>query len=339
VVVDRFGVGNAMASSSGATRIWRLAHPDRRRVRLARWNSELWERLERDAGRPLRLHRGLLWRGGAAAEVAAALAAEDVPHECLDAAGQLARFPELVWEPDRPVVWQPEAGAVLAAEALSASGRLLAQAGGTLLEGREVRSVHQLPAGGVRVVTDDGSLDADVVVVAAGPWAQSLLSEVGIDVQLTPVLEQVTYMRGGEMPWQDRPCVIDVPNSGGSFGCYAMPTPGIGYKVGIDEPVRSFDPTSVDRRPDAVRERAAVDWVRAQIPAMDATPVRSEVCSWTDSPDGQFILDRVGDVVVGCGDSGQGFKFHPMLGELLADLADGTPTRPDAVEFDLTRFG
>ena len=91
--------------------------------------------------------------------------------------------------------------------------------------------------------------------------------------------------------------------------------------------------------PDPVRERAAVDRVRADIPGFDPTPIRSELCAWTDSPDGKFILDRVGDVVIGCGDSGQGFKFHPMFGEVLGDLAEGATPHADAGCFGVGRFG
>ncbi len=36
------------------------------------------------------------------------------------------------------------------------------------------------------------------------------------------------------------------------------------------------------------------------------------------------MLDRVGDVVVGVGLSGHGFKFVPAIGRRLADLADGS---------------
>jgi glycine/D-amino acid oxidase-like deaminating enzyme len=157
------------------------------------------------------------------------------------------------------------------------------------------------------------------------------------------VLEQVTYVRGGpssgEDGWQQRPCVIDVPADASSFGFYAMPTPGIGYKVGLDDPLRDFDPHDLDRSPDSEREREALDRVRLDLPGLDSTLVRSEVCTWTDSADGQFILDRLGDIVIGCGDSGQGFKFHPLFGEVIADLAEGKPGHPDTVGFSVSRFG
>ena len=336
--VDRFGVGNVMASSSGATRIWRLAHPDRERVRLAIRNAGLWRDLEHRSERQLLLERGLLWRGGEALQVAESLAAEGVAHEFLDEAGQHGRFPELQWQPDRPVVWQPEAGVVLAAAALSASLELFVNAGGRLVVDAVVTSVDQLTGGGVRVVTPERAYKADVVVVTVGPWAVDLLADLGIRVDLHPVLEQVTYVRGGDGPWESRPCLIDVPDEGGSFGLYAMPTPGVGFKIGIDEPIRDFDPTSLDRDLDPARERMTVDRVRQDIPGLDATPIRSEVCSWTSSPDDNFILDRVGDVVIGCGDSGQGFKFLPLIGEVLADLVDGQPPHADAESFGLRRF-
>jgi sarcosine oxidase len=35
------------------------------------------------------------------------------------------------------------------------------------------------------------------------------------------------------------------------------------------------------------------------------------------------VLDRVGPLVVGAGFSGHGFKFTPLVGRILADLADG----------------
>jgi glycine/D-amino acid oxidase-like deaminating enzyme len=48
-----------------------------------------------------------------------------------------------------------------------------------------------------------------------------------------------------------------------------------------------------------------------------------ERCVYDNTPDEDFILDRIGNVVVGCGTSGHGFKFGPLLGEWLAALATG----------------
>jgi len=52
--------------------------------------------------------------------------------------------------------------------------------------------------------------------------------------------------------------------------------------------------------------------------------VATERCVYDNSADADFVLDRAGSVVVGCGTSGHGFKFGPYLGELLADLAEQT---------------
>lgn len=52
-------------------------------------------------------------------------------------------------------------------------------------------------------------------------------------------------------------------------------------------------------------------------------------CTYTTTPDEDFILDRIGPVVIGAGFSGHGFKFTPVVGRILADLATGTRPAPD----------
>ncbi len=63
----------------------------------------------------------------------------------------------------------------------------------------------------------------------------------------------------------------------------------------------------------------------------------TERCVYDNAADGDFVLDRVGNVVVGCGTSGHAFKFGPLLGEILADLADGTGPAPGLERFSLRR--
>ena len=78
--------------------------------------------------------------------------------------------------------------------------------------------------------------------------------------------------------------------------------------------------------------------VRRLLPSLDPTPVATERCVYDNSADSDFILDRVGHVVVGCGTSGHGFKFGPLLGVLLADLAEGVTPEVDLRRFAIDRI-
>ena len=77
-------------------------------------------------------------------------------------------------------------------------------------------------------------------------------------------------------------------------------------------------------------------WARL-LPSLDPEPVATERCVYDNSIDADFVLDRVGRVVVGCGTSGHAFKFGPLLGELLADLAEGRQPEVDLDRFSLRR--
>lgn len=61
---------------------------------------------------------------------------------------------------------------------------------------------------------------------------------------------------------------------------------------------------------------------------------------YTTTPDEHFVLAKHPDhanVTVACGFSGHGFKFVPVIGEVLADLAiDGATSHPIAL-FDPAR--
>ncbi len=336
-VVDAHGVGNGLGSSAGATRLWRLAHPDRLRVRLAQRAVLAWERLERDSGRPLLLRRGLFWRGETATCVAAALTAEGVDHAWVDSPDVGRFFPGL--RPNgQPGCWQAEAGPVLAAAALAVQLARLTGAGGSVLEGRWVTQVVPSPSGVRLLLADNEPLDVDAVVVAAGPWTRELLPSLGVDLQLEPVLEQVAYVDGAP-GWVDLPCLYDGP-LGGEPGLYAMPTPGLGYKIGLDRPLRPFGFDDDDRTPDPGIDVAIAARVARDFAALQPSVRWSQVCSWTDSPDGRFVVDALHDgrVVLACGDSGEGFKFSALLGEVLADRVEGLAPDADLATFGLARF-
>jgi glycine/D-amino acid oxidase-like deaminating enzyme len=61
--------------------------------------------------------------------------------------------------------------------------------------------------------------------------------------------------------------------------------------------------------------------------------VDAKVCLYTNTPDKHFLIDRhprYDNVVFAAGFSGHGFKFAPLIGEILADLALTGRTRAEA---------
>jgi sarcosine oxidase len=94
----------------------------------------------------------------------------------------------------------------------------------------------------------------------------------------------------------------------------------------VDPDERSFDPdpAGVDR----VR-RYAGEWLPGLVPE----PASVTTCLYTTTPTEDFVLDRVGPVVVASPCSGHGFKFTPEIGRLVAGLAMGAP--PEVPRFTL----
>ena len=109
---------------------------------------------------------------------------------------------------------------------------------------------------------------------------------------------------------------------------YGLPTPDGGlFKVGRHQ---SSPPVALARaslQPDPDDDRPLAAAVARVLPRFGSRPVSSERCFYDNSPDENFVVDRVGRIVIGAGTSGHGFKFGPLLGEVLADLAQGLEPR------------
>lgn len=334
--VDRHGIASPVGSSAGLTRIVRVGHPDRHDVRLALRTWDLWRTLEERSGETLIDPVGLLVRGTEACGYVEAVCAEGGEAEEVDAAWVAERFPELTsWE--IPTAWLPQAGVLFARRALEVQAALARAAGAELATPERVLEIVPHDAG-VTVRTDRRTLEADRAVLAAGPWATTLLSELGLRLPLAPALGQVSYWRGGD--WARRPALIDYPVSG-RLGVYGLPTPEAGYKIGIDTgDEAAWDPDAGAWPPSAREEEVNVAWVAEYAPGLATDgPYGSERCPWTMTPDAGFAVGTHGPIAIAAGCSGHAFKFSPLFGELLADLAEGRALWADAAAWSFERFG
>jgi sarcosine oxidase len=337
LLLEQFGLGHARGSSHGATRIFRLSHPDPGYVRMAVLAGAAWGRLERAAGEELVVTTGGLDAGPAAEDCAPALAECDVEHAWLDAGQIRARFPGIAARPGERMLFQPDSGVCLAGRAVAALQRLAARDGVSI---RAHTPVLRVGTEGGRAVlhTPAGEISARVAVVTVGAWAQGLLAgAVDPAPKMTATLQQVRYFapRGESGPWPTliewpdaRPCWYTVPMAGGAPGVKVaahVPGPAVDPR---DGPFGEIDPGL---------EQEAAAYVAERLPGLDPAGLGPETCLYTMTADEDFVLDRAGPVVVGGGCSGHAFKFGPLLGEVLAGLALGTEPPAGLERFALRR--
>jgi sarcosine oxidase len=297
VVYEQFTIGNPHGSSHGRSRIFRLAYAEPEYVRLAQEALPLWRELEAESGETLLEFHGLVEVVSTLEEsTAQTLEACGVRWERLDREEAERRYPIHVPEGSFVVV-QPEAGIARADLALRGFARDL--------DVREETRIHP------------DEVDAEAVVVTAGPWVNELLDEP-LDVKTTR--ETVCYFRpdtGG----RPVPSVVSFKPGDHTHDMYSLADPEYGLKVGAHHAGPEADPNVAGGPEPELIERIAA-WARQIYLLADPEPVAAETCMYTTTPDQTFILERRGRVVVGSACSGHGFKFAPAVGEQLASLAE-----------------
>jgi sarcosine oxidase len=346
VGIDRFAVGHDRGSSHGATRIIRLGyfeHPSY--VPLLRAAYPMWRDLEARSGRSLLSITGIVEIGAPASELVAGTLRSSrlhgLAHEILDAQSLMKRFPAFRVPGDFIGVFQPDGGFVRAEPTVAALQALARDAGAELRTDAQVLGVEPR-RDGVRVLTQHGDIHAGCAIVTAGPWLKSLLPQLPVPIRVTRQVlgwfEPAAQPRG--LFAAVRFPVFLLQNPDGVY--YGFPADADGVKIAkhhhLDEAV---DPDRFDRTVSAADEAAIRMALKAHVPDADGRLLAAKTCLYTMTPDGDFILDRLPEfpqIVIASPCSGHGFKFAPVIGEILADLAVAGRTPHDISRFSLARF-
>lgn len=319
VVVDRFGPGHAATSSTGISRSIRTAYSHPFYVALARDALERWARLEALAGVQILHLTGQVDLGSDASlhAIAEAVASVGGAIEHRTNAELRMAFPELGRDTgDGLFHW--EAGTVLAEAGMRALRLAAIDAGVRLLVPERVVAIEA----DTRAVvwSDTHVVEADRVVIAAGPWTGELLRLIGITLPLAPAVAQVTFFDAPSMV--RRPGLVQWPDRG-DVGVYGHPVPGVGYKLAFDTGCEGWTPEVEEWVPHLEEEQRITAWLGRHMPDFPRKIAYSQRHPWTMTPDSDWLIDRRGVVVVACGCSGHAFKFGPALGPIVADVVEG----------------
>jgi sarcosine oxidase len=307
VLLEQASVGHERAGSKGASRIFRLGYTDARYVRMAMDARPLWRELEAEACVQLLAPTGQLTFGAGMDALFRAMSDAGASVQEMPAAEVRERFPGIAVRGD--ALYEPESAVIDAVATLTALKESVV----------DVLHDHMTVTGiaddgrQVRVTTDSRVVEAEIAVVCPGPWSSRLL---GLDTFAT--LEHTAYFRTRDDSVQELPIFIEFAEP----AAYGLPTRSLNaYKVALHHAGPSVDPDAEGLEPQIECVDAIARVVARLLPDLDPAPLAVETCMYDNTATEDFILERRGNVVIGAGTSGHGFKFGPLLGERLADLA------------------
>jgi glycine/D-amino acid oxidase-like deaminating enzyme len=322
--------GHHEGSSHGSARIFRRAYADALYVAMAGRARELWQELEIAADEVVMQQTGGIDHGRrrdprALGEV---LRAAGVPAALLNRREANLRWPGIAFA--GPVLFHGEAGVIDSERAVAAMVRCAVQGGAEWYAQTPVHAIERVAAG-VRLHLPDRSVLASTTVVAAGAWTGPLLADLVELPRLTVTQQQIFHF-----PRRDPGAAWPIFVHDDTLSVYGLPggraaTAGGVFPAGIK--VAEHDRgtvTTADTRTgivdDAARKRL-IGYVERNLPGLEPVPYAEATClyTWTDSAD--FLVDRIGPIIVCSPCSGHGAKFAPLIGELAADLALGRAAR------------
>ncbi len=320
VLLERFEPGHVRGASHGASRIFRYAYPDPFYVGLAVQSLQHWRDIEAATRKSLLTVTGGVDHGPGpeVGMIADALVAAGVPGEMLPPEEAAGRWPGLHFETQ--VLYHASGGRLDADQAVEAFQQLAAGSGAEVRHNARVTEIRP-GADRVEIIVDDEVMRAARVVVAVGAWTRRLLGGL-IDLPALQVTQEqpahFEQLVEGEWPSfihyrseQEAPFRM----------VYGLRTPGEGIKVGFHHAGPECDPDARDFAPEPTRHSALVDYVRKWVPGVDVDRLDPISCTYTTTSNADFVIDASGRIVVAAGFSGHGFKFAPIVGGMLADLA------------------
>jgi sarcosine oxidase len=336
---------HALGSSHGTSRIIREAYfEDPAYVPLVQEAYVQWRALEQECGQPLLTITGGITIGprDRAVIMGAVRSATEhgLPHELLTPREVAARYPGFRVPAGMVGLLEPNAGILQAAWSVATLREAAARRGADLHH-REPAIAYRCAGDGITVTTVGARYLAARLVITTGPWATELLADLRLPLTVKRVVNVHFRSTRPELFSRDR-CPVslwEVPE-----GCYyAIPgAPGDPLKLGRHDGGEICTPHTARREVEDAEVQTLQAIADTYLPGASGPVDRTVTCLYTLTPDQHFVVDthpQHPHVAFGCGFSGHGFKFAPVIGEILADLVLDGKTRRDVRFLSLARLG
>jgi sarcosine oxidase subunit beta len=188
------------------------------------------------------------------------------------------------------------------------------------------------------IQTDQGEIQAPVVIAATGPWTRPLLQQVGFDPPIETEYHQVAILRNApDMKGGGCACIDSVTAT------YFRSDATDKFLVGDFYGTRPVDPDNFPQRASETELEEIIERASHRVPKLENAEVMRGVTGVYDmTPDARPLLGQIpgADGLYLCaGFSGMGFKISPAIGLVMSELIlDGVGTTVDVSAFRPTRF-
>jgi len=358
LLLEQYDFANRFASSCGVSRMFRVMYSPEFMGRLAETTLGLWKEIEAASRVEILLQQPLLFYGDAEStvegnlgELKTIMATLGVPYSWYPTVADLMQgFP--VFRKGMPTdyvgVAQPNSAVIRADRSILAFESLARKAGAVLMNDQPAAITTISTEGPYRVSCPAGDFFTRRLILCPGAWTNKVLQPFDIQLDLKIWQMTVAYFQA-DVSHYNYPLWYEFgppvgPNAQQQL-FYGFPpdeAPGQ-IKVSADFTNNIYtDPEECTYRPDPKIISALGTFLTNRFNGVAAQPAQASTCLYTMTSDAQMILDRLPghpNVSIFTGGSGRGFKFTPLFGRILVELAMTGNSGYAISPFSITRRG
>jgi monomeric sarcosine oxidase len=357
-VLEQFEFFNQNGSSADFCRMWRVMYTGAYYAEMALKTSPLWDKLEAELGEKLIDKSGLLNFGidtpdtpeGTMEDAKKVMQKLNIPFTQLTSAQLMSQYPFKNLPSEYYGLYQANGGTINVQGVLRGYHKLAAAAGASLRAWEWVTGISP-SATYIDVETVKSTYRADKVIVCAGAFVNELLAPFAVKVNLeiwemTFAYYQVLDSAVKYPMWFQ---FEDTPASGGSslfYGFPSVPWARPGYlRLAVDFASQVSDSPTYRTNVPAVQDiHLTMDNIQRHMKGVSTQPTQMGTCLVPLVPDNGYVLDFAPPAVpnrenVIIATAGWAFKFAPMFGKLMAELAIDGETTWNIAPMSITRPG
>jgi sarcosine oxidase len=335
VGLEQFGRLHELGASSGRSRMIRKAYfEDAAYVPLLLRAYEAWRELEAESGEKILYETGVVMvaaPNNTILEGAQRTAqAHGLAHEVLSREDVRSRFPMFTVREGEVALFEPDGGFVVPEAAVRAQLQVAEARGAEMRFNTRVTGWHESASGHLLVDLEDGSsLETARLAICSGPWIAPILRELGVPLTIQRNVQHWFEPLDGRFALAGCPSFFsdraDQPTR-----LYGFPDHGYGVKAAFHGYGEQATTDSLDREIheyDIEPVRRALDNL---LPGAAGRYLGGKACMYALTPDEHFVVTTHPNderIAVAGGFSGHGFKFAPVIGEIVTGLLvdGGTP--------------